>query len=905
MNRIKINTGWQFKLEKDIDWNCGLGFNKYGEGTGGGARFLDYNNWENVTIPHDWAIYLPKNRLANTFGGGRAVNYYSRFYTEEHTNLDELYSVGWYRREIEYDKEWTGKRIYITFEGIFRDSVILVNGVYLDRHTSGYTGITLDITDHLFPDEKNTVAVRVDARCQEGWWYEGAGIYRDVYLDIAECVHILPDEIAVRADADGRVDVSMRLASFVDREVVENLRISVIDRTGKKVTGGIAVARLSAFGEADLHTSLTVDTPSLWSPEQPNLYTLEVEGTDTHRVVFGFCTFEFDADRGFTLNGQPYKIRGACVHQDFGGVGTALSDNLQYYKIRRLKEMGVNAYRCSHNAPSPALLRACDEVGMLVMDETRMFGTSPEAKRELTALVKRDRNHPSVFIWCVGNEEFAVENKEISRRLVEGMTRIIKSLDPTRRVVYAGENGPNFIGANRAAEVRGVNYIRNGEPGWLDKYHAEHPTQPIIGTEESSYVLSRTGSHTDTCRGLLDCFGDTTMMWGSTPKGWVKFYEERPWLAGGFMWTGFDYRGEPNPFHYINCSSSFGTIDLCGIEKPPFYYYKAWWTDEPVIKIAAPWKHTVGEEVTVTVFTNLPEVELLLNGRSVGRAAVEKFDVARFNVRYEDGQLMAVGVRDGIRYADVMKTWGDLAYLRVDTVLSPVGEFDTGIAEITALDENGNNVYDASERISLTVDGGKIIGVGNGDPADMEYEALCDVEEYTLLSAFDFDGGVYTPPEKTGNVLAGRRDFVYREEKVDGFEDDYRIVAAFNTSDLGKVDRTYTASFTDHVGYEYIEFERVDGDIEVYLNGEMVGDNRVDYKVKGNHVRPYRFPIRTVDGENQLVIKAALLGGSELPFSGTVKLGRRVAPKYEVSLHGGKARVFYRGKDAKIKASRK
>ena len=241
----------------------------------------------------------------------------------------------------------------------------------------------------------------------------------------------------------------------------------------------------------------------------------------------------------------------------------------------------------------------------------------------------------------------------------------------------------------------------------------------------------------------------------------------------------------------------------------------------------------------------------------------------------------------------------------MDTVLSPVGEFDTGIAEITALDENGNNVYDASERVTVAIEGGKIIGVGNGDPADMEYEALRDVEEYTALRSFNFDGGLYFPPDKTGNVLSDRRDFTYREQKVDGFEDDFRIVAAFNTWDLGKKDKTYSTSFTDRVGYEYIEFERIDGDIEVYLNGEKIGDNRVDYKVKGNHVRPYRFPIKTVDGENQLVIKATLLGGSKIPFSGYVRLGRIVAPRYEVTLHGGKARVFYRGRDAKISVTNK
>ena len=279
------------------------------------------------------------------------------------------------------------KRIFLEFEGIFRDAMLWVNGVYIDRHLSGYTGFLCEITDHLVAGE-NSIAVRVDSDQPEGWFYEGAGIYRNVHL----------------------------------------------------------------------------------------------------------------------LNGQPLKFHGACVHQDFGGVGIALPDNLQYYKIQKLKEKGVNAYRCSHHAPAPALLRACDELGMLVLDETRMFGTAPEAVRQLKAMVRPDRNHPCVFAWCIGNEEFSVQDLPWSRKLVEKVTRIVKSLDDT---------------------------------------------------------------------------GDVTMPWGRTPKGWVQFFEEREYLAGGFMWTGFDYHGEANPFVNANVSSSFGAIDLCGIEKPPFYYYKAWWGREP------------------------------------------------------------------------------------------------------------------------------------------------------------------------------------------------------------------------------------------------------------------------------------------------------------------------------------
>ena len=900
MKRIEFNTGWHFKLEKDIDWNCGLGFAKYGEASGGGARFLENNNWEEVTLPHDFALYLPKDRRANTFAGGRPVPYYSRFFLEEHTVLDELYSIGWYRREFDFNPEWKGKRIYITFDGIYRDATIIVNGVFFDRHLSGYVGITLDITDHLFENEKNSIAVRVDATSPEGWWYEGAGIYRGVYLDVAEQIHILPNELFIKSGIDGEVDVSVKLASFSEGDEVETLSLSVLSPSGECVANTVIRSRLSAGDEVTAHARLRVNSPLLWHPNSPTLYTLRIEGTDVCEEKFGFRSFEFDAERGFLLNGEPYKLRGACVHQDFGGVGVALSDNLQYYKIKRLKDMGVNAYRASHHAPSPVILRACDELGMLVMDETRTFGTSPEAKRQLTALVKRDRNHPSVFIWCIGNEEFCVENKEISFRLAEGMKRIIHDLDGTRPITYAGENGPNFVGANRAAEVRGVNYVRNGAAHWLEEYHNEHKEQPIIGTEEASFVVSRADGITDIGSGRLACTGDVTMMWGSTPKGWVKFYEKRPWMSGGFMWTGFDYRGEPNPFYYSNVSSSFGTIDLCGMEKPPFYYYKAWWTDEPTVKIAEPWKYTEGEDVTVTVFTNLDEVELFINERSVGRQRVARFDVARFNVKYEAGRLVAVGAKNGIRYADVKQSWEKAENLTVYTELLPESDTDIGIAEINAFDAEGRLVYDAAERISLEIEGGSIVGVGNGNPQDMYYEVQCDELDYIELCSFNSEDGTYFQPHKTANNLVGRRDFVYREEKAEGFDDDFRIVAAFNTRDLGKEEKTFKTSFVGK--YEYVEFERIDSDAEIFLNGKKVGDNFVSYRVTGNHVRPYRFRIQSNDGRNELVIKAQLLGRSKNPFTGYVRVGRRLSPKYEVSLYGGKARVFYRGRNAKISA---
>jgi len=577
MKKINFNTNWNFTFQNSMDEFNTFGFDKYSDAAGAAARFYDYSNWEKVNLPHDWTVRLQKNSLANAFAGAYPNTSYHRFMEERHSNIETIYNIGWYRKQFSLDPEWEGKRVFIEFEGIFRDAIVWVNGVYLDRHNSGYTSFAIEITDHLVFGEDNSIAVRVDSEQAEGWWYEGAGIYRNVNLLIGEPIYFKYHQTVIKSDLSGHVKAFAILVNDTADVVEKTVAWCIEDTNGREVAHAENTVSISPYSEKTTAVTMQVDAPNLWSVNNPYLYTLKIQvGCEQTLERFGIRTVAFDPERGFLLNGEPIKVRGACVHQDFGGVGVALTDNLQYYKIKRLKDMGVNAYRCAHHAPSPALLDACDELGMLVMDETRVFGTSPEAIHQLTDLIERDRNHPCVFIWSLGNEEFSIQDEEWSYRLMEKMTRLAKGLDPTRPVTYGGSNGSNFTGANGASEIRGVNYIHNDKSGeWLDIYHREHPEQPLIGTEESSYVLSRGGAVNDLGSGLLDSSGNVTMPWGSTPKGWVKYMEKRDYFAGSFMWTGFDYRGEPNPFYYSNSVSSFGTIDLCGMEKPPFYYYKS------------------------------------------------------------------------------------------------------------------------------------------------------------------------------------------------------------------------------------------------------------------------------------------------------------------------------------------
>ena len=897
MKRSCFNAGWTFALENQIDEFCTLGISKYSDAAGAAARFYDYSNWEKIDLPHDWTLKLKRDRGANPFAGGYPNSRYHRFMLERHANLQEVFCIGWYRKQFAYDPAWADKRVFVEFEGVFRDAAVWCNGVYLDRHMSGYTGFALELTDHLVPGEDNSIAVRVSSEHPEGWWYEGAGIYRNVHLLVGESVYVKRGKTIVRTQLGGAVFASAVLVNDTETAGTQRVIWRILDDRGAQVACAEGEAVLAPYGETAVQASLEIVNPRLWSVDDPYLYTLEiVVGEETEKVSFGVRTVAFHADRGFLLNGKPLKIRGADMHQDFGGVGVALTDNLNAYRIRRLKEMGVNAYR-THHALSPSLLDVCDRLGMLVMDETRMFGTSPEALRQLTDIVESDRNHPCVFIWSMGNEEFSVQDDAWSFRLMEKMTRMVKALDPTRPVTYAGCNGPDFTGANGAAEVRGVNYIRNGEDGrWLDRYHSDHPRQPIIGTEEASYVLSRGGAVNDLPGGRIDALGNVTMPWGSTPKGWVKYFEERPYLAGSFMWTGFDYRGEPNPFYYENVVSSFGTIDLCGMEKPPFYYYKAWWTDEPVLKLAPHWNHTAGENVTIGVFTNCERITLYLNGKAIETREVHRFDAPQFTLAYEPGVLRVEGERSGMTLKDELRTAGRTDHVRAVPVLKARSDEDIAIYQINAYDENGVFCPLACEEIEVEIANGRIVGVGNGDPSCMDAEQQPTQERAMYLRSFAWDQGVYHVPEKAPNTLRRRYDWLETEDgenRVAGFEDDYRIVAKFGHNRVPAKRQEFTARFTCTESYEYIEFERLGSKTEVFLNGEKIGDTlRTHGRQANNAIRPYRFYARFAEGENEIRVVALHEESDPPAISGTVKIAKRVQPPYTVKLHYGSARVF-------------
>ena len=906
MKKINFNNDWSFKYGSQLDAFVNYGFGKYSEATGAAAMYYEYSDWDKIDLPHDYAVCLPKETLANTMAGGRAVSHFARFFSEEHTNLEKVENIGWYRKSFIADAELSGKRIFIEFEGVFRDSTVWVNGVYIDRHTSGYTGFIYEITDHILIGEENSIAVRVDSDQPEGWWYEGAGIYRNVFLVIGEPIYIKNDTAFVKSDVSGSVAAEAVIVNDTELDVCKTVLWEIVDASGDVVASASTECTLPAYEETAVASNLKIESPILWDLDNPYLYTMRISVGDSLAVRFGVRECKFDANLGFFLNGKPVKINGACVHQDFGGVGVALTDNLQRYKIAKLKEMGVNAYRASHNPPAPALLDACDELGMLVMDEVRMFSTSPEAIRQLKSLVRRDRNHPSVFIWSIGNEEFSVQHLEMSEGISRKMQRILLELDDTREITYGGNNGPTFSGINSTVKVRGVNYIQNGpfidelnhRGSWIDTYHKEHPHQCILGTEETSYVLSRGADRSDLGSGILDCRGDVTMPWASTPKGWVKYMNARPYFAGSFMWTGFDYHGEPNPYIYTNFSSSFGTIDLAGIPKPPFYYYQCWWKSEPVLKLSPHWNFKRGDTAKIVIYTNCDEVTLYLNGREIGKYNVEPLDDIRVDIPFEAGELSAVGTKDGKTYTDTLKTAGRTATLKCECVLPCEKDGDVGIIEITALDKSGSFCPLASDLVEVSIKDGNIVGMCNGDPSDVMPEQPTYHNEYLPLRNFGRgDGVLYAVAPRVANARQIRSDYIVNAGCGEDYRDDFRDVARFTYSPYD-ISETYSLTVSDVERYEFIEFERFSAVADVYLNGKKIGDNQKRARNDSiMYTRPYRFYAKFKPGENKIEVRTRRTAENIYPFSGYVRLGRRVDDPIRVKLHYGIARVFVKTKN--------
>jgi beta-galactosidase len=722
--RLLFDFGWKFTLgngadpAKDLGFGNGQGdFAKTGEFEFAKAKFDD-SRWRSLNLPHDWAVELPfvRDEVQNSHG----FKPLGRRYPET--------SVGWYRRSFDIPESDKGRRIWVEFDGAFRDVLIFANGCFIGRNDNGYAPFQFDLTDFLAYGKKNYIVARVDASFGDGWFYEGAGIYRHVWLTKTDALYLGKWESYVRSEVAGN-SAALTLGTIVKNEgrqaETAKVKWQIVDPTGKTVVNAESPAQsVVADGTVSFSATTKLANPSLWSIEAPNLYsaivTVESGGKarDAERVTFGVRTAIFTADKGFFLNGKSVKIQGTCNHQDHAGVGAAVPDALQWFRLGALREMGGNAIRTSHNMPTPEWVEACDRMGMMMMCETRQMSSNPEGMAQLETMVKRYRNSPSIIMWSVGNEENQLQGPmaEQGARIAADMVRLCHELDPTR-VVSAAVNGNNEQGISDAFDIIGFNY----DLKLPDKYHKDHPERPIYGSETSSAIGTRGVYSSDPLRNTVNSY-DGVVPWGETAEEWWKFYGTREWIAGGFAWTGFDYRGEPTPYGWPSINSQFGIVDMCGFPKDNFYYYKAWWGKEPVVHVFPHWNWTgrEGDEIAVWVYSNLDEVELLVNGKSLGSQKVPHLGHVEWKVRYEPGMIEARGSKDGkVVLADKRETTGPAATIRLTgarTEINADGE-DLAVIKVEGLDKDGRLVPIANNHIAFKITGnGALIGVGNGDP---------------------------------------------------------------------------------------------------------------------------------------------------------------------------------------------
>ncbi|MEO8369748.1 MAG: beta-galactosidase GalA, partial [Candidatus Solibacter sp.] len=730
-DRLLLDFGWRFHFghanDAARDFGFGLGraggFQKTGGFLSPSNLTYDDTDWKPVNLPHDWAIDLPfKNDPALASKGSYPLG---REYPET--------SVGWYRRVFDLPAADAGKRISVEFDGSYRDTMVVFNGFYIGRHGGGYDPFSFDLTDFATPGAPNVLLVRVDATLSDGWFYEGAGLYRHVWLVNTAPVHVSKwGTLATAKVQPEQATVSLRTEVANHGKGAQSVRVisTLLDPAGKEA-GKIAsqTAAISEWGERTFDQQVVVKQPALWSLEQRNLYKVvtEVESggtvTDRYETRFGIRDLKFDGEKGFLLNGKPVKVKGTCNHQDHAGLGVALPDAMQHFRIRKLQEMGCNALRTSHNPPTPELLDACDELGMLVLDETRMLSSNPEGLAQFENMIRRDRNHPSVFIWSMGNEE-SISPTETGLRLLTSMKRAGLRHDGSRPISIAPPPAGDYMGKGGLAvcDVMGYNYADPQAEG----YHKANPTVPILGTENVSAVGTRGAYVTDRAKGTVSSYDPYTTTGRASAEGWWRFVSDRPYISGGFVWTGFDYRGEPSPYQWPNISSQYGIIDTCGFPKDSFYYYQSWWTNKPVLHVFPHWNWPglEGQDIAVWVHSNMDRVELFHNGQSLGAKEMSQDQHLAWLVKYAPGTIEARGFKDGKQILIAKReTTGPAAKLVLRPnrqELSADGE-DAAVFAVEVQDAQGRTVPVTENQVTFRIAGpGTVIGTGNGDPTNHE-----------------------------------------------------------------------------------------------------------------------------------------------------------------------------------------
>lgn len=727
-----LDEGWRFAFGNAADPQKDFGagteyfnyFTKANSIHNEGPYVLKFDDsaWQEVRIPHDFVAALGYDSEASHSHGYKTVGWE---YPET--------SVGWYRKVLTIDEKEFGRHILLRFDGIFRNAQVWFNGFYMGTEPSGYASQVYDITDYVNYGGENLICVRADATFEEGWFYEGAGIYRDVWLEKTGQQHVAPYGTFVYSDLDDTFDNAV---VNVETEV-ENSALSaadcvvshtLLDAEGREVANSQQeTLNLKGKQTGSSHLTMNVSKPHLWDTADPYLYTVVTtvsscgQVTDRYETTIGLREVDFTSDRGFILNGKPLKLKGVNMHQDHAGVGSAIPDALQAWRIRQLKALGCNAYRASHNPMTPALLDVCDREGILVIDENRLSGVNEEHLRLLERMIKRDRNHPSVILWSNGNEEWGMENTVTGRRVAEAMRAYTKLMDPTRHSTLAIAGGTEMV---KGLDVAGYNYIRQNK---VDEHYTKYDDWKVVGTEETTGCGTRGVYFDDPAQpGRMKSMNLTTgkdrPVENIIERGW-QFYAGREWAAGIFYWTGFDYRGEPNPLSYPATVSEFGILDYCGFPKDEAWYLKSWWTDEPVLHIFPHWnlKGHEGEQVDVWAYSNCDEVELFVNGKSIGRKEMPVNGHLKWTATYKPGNIRAVGYKNGKKLlTEKIETTGAAVSIALEADRSTIAADgrDVSVVTISLKDARGRFVPDACNDVLIKIEGdARILGVGNGDPS--------------------------------------------------------------------------------------------------------------------------------------------------------------------------------------------
>ncbi|GGB64177.1 beta-galactosidase [Flavobacterium suaedae] len=823
--KIAIDHNWRFAFghlyDTDKDFNHATGYFSYlakaGNGDGAAAPDFDDRAWRLLNIPHDWAVEQPFDENGSFSHGFKAAG---KGYPEK--------SIGWYRKKIDIPESDLGRIITLQFDGVFRNSKVWFNGHFLGTEESGYNSFEYDVTDYINYGGKNTIAVRVDASMEEGWFYEGAGIYRHVWLKKTEPLHVATNGTYVTTDIEddfanvtAQVTIENKGSKKGEVEIVQ----TIFNQKGEQVAKTSQKAQAPDFyGTTTVNSTLKVNNPQLWDIDSPNLYKLVTEIKrnnnliDQYTTKFGIRSFYFDAEKGFFLNGKHVKLKGTNNHQDHAGVGAAMPDELQYFRISKLKEMGSNAYRCSHNPPTPELLEACDSLGMLVIDEARLMGINKMHLDNLRKMIERDRNHPSIICWSVGNEEWKIEGGIVGERITLTLQDYVKTIDSTRPVSVGISSGFKS-GISSVVEVMGYNYLGNGD---IDAHRNEYKEQPGMGSEEGSTFATRGVYFTDDEKHYKSAYDvKPRPSFYSIEEGW-NFYADREYLAGMFIWTGFDYRGEPTPYGWPSVTSYFGMMDVCGFPKDNVYYLKSWWGTEPVVHVFPHWnwEGKEGEEIPVWVYSNCEELELFLNNKSLGKKKMKQNSHLEWQVTYKKGEIKAVGYNNGKKVlTDVQKTTGNpekIALIAHKKQLT--GSDDIAVITVETLDKKDLHVPTANNEITFSVNGGgKIIGVGNGNPTSLEKDKFLDditTIAFTQLQEQALASEVL--PETLSEYNESDWKEAFKDRDYKNLAPSYIYKTTFKLDELSKKDK---------ITFFY---EKIGEETAVFVNGHLIAPSQED-----------------------------------------------------------------------------